>query len=143
MSEHPYTSRVHVTRSAGPDRLAVLPTGETVTFGVHGGIAAHYGIEAKEDRAATLDYVVAATAAAMVGTLARTLRDEGIVVGEGAVMGTITERPRGLSGFGWDPTFVPDGAGGLTFAEMDDDAKNAISHRRKAFLALRDALDPR
>jgi non-canonical purine NTP pyrophosphatase (RdgB/HAM1 family) len=67
----------------------------------------------------------------------------GIIIGEGAVLGTITENPRGLSGFGWDPTFVPDGGGGLTFAEMDDDAKNAISHRRKAFLALREALGPR
>ena len=29
-----------------------------------------------------------------------------------------------------------------TFAEMPAEAKNAISHRRKAFLALRDALGP-
>ena len=67
---------------------------------------------------------------------------DGSVTGEGAVLGTITPIPRGLSGFGWDSTFVPDDGDGRTFAEMDDHEKNAISHRRKAFLALRDSLVP-
>jgi non-canonical purine NTP pyrophosphatase (RdgB/HAM1 family) len=64
----------------------------------------------------------------------------GPVLGEGAVLGTIARAPRGLGGFGWDSTFIPDGGDGRTFAEMDELEKNAISHRRKAFLALRDAL---
>jgi len=34
--------------------------------------------------------------------------------------------------FGWDPVFQPDEGGGKTFAEMDKDAKNKISHRRRA-----------
>lgn len=63
-----------------------------------------------------------------------------IVVGEGAVLGSIAAEPRGLSGFGWDPAFIPDDGDGRTYGEMDDDEKNAISHRRKAFIALRDAL---
>ncbi|TFG40125.1 MAG: non-canonical purine NTP pyrophosphatase, partial [Candidatus Aminicenantes bacterium] len=63
-----------------------------------------------------------------------------IIVGEGAVLGTIAAQPRGLGGFGWDPAFIPDDGGGRTYGEMDDDEKNAISHRRKAFIALRDAL---
>lgn len=81
----PYRSRVTVTRSAGPDRSAVLPTGETVTFGVHGGIADHYGIDRSSivERAATLDYIVAAVGSAMVGTFARTLRTEGLVLDDG------------------------------------------------------------
>lgn len=62
------------------------------------------------------------------------------VVGEGAVLGTIATELRGSGGFGWDPVFIPDDGGGLTYGEMDDDAKNAISHRRKAFVALRDEL---
>ena len=62
------------------------------------------------------------------------------VIGEGVVMGTIARQPTGTGGFGWDSTFIPDGGGGRTFGEMDDDEKNAISHRRKAFVALRDAL---
>lgn len=65
---------------------------------------------------------------------------EGVVVGEGAVLGSIAPQPRGLGGFGWDGAFVPDGGDGRTFGEMAADEKNAISHRRKAFLALRDAL---
>jgi len=64
----------------------------------------------------------------------------GPVLGEGAVLGTIAQSPRGLRGFGWDSTFIPDGGDGRTFAEMDEGEKNAISHRRKAFLALREAL---
>ncbi len=47
---------------------------------------------------------------------------------EGVVNGVITEQPRGTAGFGYDPLFVPDGYT-TTFAEMDSEAKNAISHR--------------
>ena len=62
------------------------------------------------------------------------------VVGEGAAFGTIAQEPRGAGGFGWDTAFIPDDGDGRTYGEMDNDEKNAISHRRKAFLALRDAL---
>lgn len=47
---------------------------------------------------------------------------------EGIVNGVITEQPRGTAGFGYDPLFVPDGYA-TTFAEMDSESKNAISHR--------------
>lgn len=50
---------------------------------------------------------------------------------EGIVKGTIAEEPRGTAGFGYDPLFVPDGYS-TTFAEMDSEAKNAISHRGRA-----------
>ena len=50
---------------------------------------------------------------------------------EGVVNGTIAEEPRGTAGFGYDPLFVPDGYS-TTFAEMDSEAKNAISHRGRA-----------
>jgi XTP/dITP diphosphohydrolase len=50
---------------------------------------------------------------------------------DGAVEGLITESPRGSKGFGYDPVFLPDGYN-LTFAEMDMDTKNTISHRAKA-----------
>ena len=50
---------------------------------------------------------------------------------EGIVNGTIAEAPRGTAGFGYDPLFVPDGYS-TTFAEMDSEAKNAISHRGRA-----------
>jgi XTP/dITP diphosphohydrolase len=47
---------------------------------------------------------------------------------EGVVPGTIVA-PRGDGGFGFDPIFEYDGR---TFAEMDTDEKNAISHRGRA-----------
>lgn len=50
---------------------------------------------------------------------------------EGVVKGTIAEEPRGTAGFGYDPLFVPDGYS-TTFAEMDSEAKNAVSHRGRA-----------
>lgn len=47
---------------------------------------------------------------------------------EGVIHGKIIENPRGAQGFGYDPVFVPDGYE-QTFAEMDPDLKNKISHR--------------
>jgi len=58
---------------------------------------------------------------------------------EGICAGTITTAPRGEQGFGYDPLFQPDGRD-QTFAEMPPDAKNEISHRRKALDALRQFL---
>ena len=63
MPEVVYVSRVRIEREFGPARLAYLPAErEPVRFGVHGEIAAHYGVppEVAEPRATTLDYVVAA-----------------------------------------------------------------------------------
>lgn len=48
--------------------------------------------------------------------------------------------PRGPLDFGWDPIFEPDEGGGKTYAEMDKDEKNAISHRSRAFAKLKSFL---
>ncbi|MGD0606282.1 MAG: RdgB/HAM1 family non-canonical purine NTP pyrophosphatase [Streptosporangiaceae bacterium] len=53
----------------------------------------------------------------------------------GQVDGRLTRTPRGTGGFGYDPIFVPDGFD-LTTAEMTAEAKDAISHRGRAFRAL-------
>jgi XTP/dITP diphosphohydrolase len=58
---------------------------------------------------------------------------------EGVVNGVITETASGLSGFGYDPVFVPDGFD-ETFAEMSAAQKNEISHRGRAMRALVDFL---
>ncbi|HPS70917.1 MAG TPA: non-canonical purine NTP diphosphatase [Bacteroidales bacterium] len=47
---------------------------------------------------------------------------------EGSIKGTIIENKKGISGFGYDPIFIPDGYS-ETFAEMGNDLKNQISHR--------------
>lgn len=51
---------------------------------------------------------------------------------EGRAYGAIDFPPRGQFGFGYDPIFIPEGHR-FTFAEMDPQAKHAISHRAKAF----------
>ena len=53
----------------------------------------------------------------------------------GVTEGSISEAPRGESGFGFDPVFIPNGTS-MTFAEMDHSVKNRISHRGRAFSAL-------
>jgi len=53
----------------------------------------------------------------------------------GQVEGRLTRVPRGSGGFGYDPIFLPDGSD-LTTAEMTPQAKDAVSHRGRAFRAL-------
>jgi XTP/dITP diphosphohydrolase len=53
----------------------------------------------------------------------------------GEVFGDIVFPPRGDKGFGYDPIFKPVGYD-MTFAEMDKDLKNSISHRANAFAKL-------
>jgi len=62
------------------------------------------------------------------------------VFGEGVVEGTIAPNPRGAGGFGWDGAFIPAGGDGRSYGEMSEEEKNLISHRHKAFVALRNAL---
>ena len=61
------------------------------------------------------------------------------VVVEGRVDGTLAFPPRGDRGFGYDPIFTPQGHA-LTFGEMEPAAKDAMSHRARAFAQLKAAL---
>jgi hypothetical protein len=66
MSAVVYTSKIRLERRNGPLRIAHLPgEAQAVTFSVHGAIAEHYKIDPAsltESHAATIDYVIAATA---------------------------------------------------------------------------------
>lgn len=66
MSDVVYISKSHIERREGPLRIAHLPgEPQPVVFSVHGAIAKHYKIapeKLKESHAATIDYVIAATA---------------------------------------------------------------------------------
>jgi XTP/dITP diphosphohydrolase len=55
------------------------------------------------------------------------------------VRGTISFEARGSGGFGFDPIFIPEGHT-KTFAEMDLETKNTLSHRARAFRAMVDWL---
>jgi XTP/dITP diphosphohydrolase len=61
--------------------------------------------------------------------------DSGEWVVTGQVEGRLVRAPRGSGGFGYDPIFLPDGFDQTT-AEMTAEAKDAISHRGRAFRAL-------
>lgn len=65
--------------------------------------------------------------------------DGSVFAVEGIIEGDLTFPPRGGRGFGYDPIFLPEGAS-ETFGQMDPDAKEAISHRTRAFAQLRAAL---
>ena len=78
-------------------------------------------------------------AAWFTSALAVAWPDGPCVVVEGVVDGHLTFPPRGARGFGYDPLFIPNG-GALTFGEMEPAAKDAISHRTRAFEKLRAAL---
>jgi XTP/dITP diphosphohydrolase len=65
--------------------------------------------------------------------------DGQVRVFRGEVAGTLAPEPRGVSGFGWDPIFIPEGSE-LTYAQMGD-AKNEDSHRARALKAARGWLE--
>lgn len=54
---------------------------------------------------------------------------------EGRCEGTLCREPRGGQGFGYDPLFVPEGFA-CTYAELEQEQKNAISHRGRAWQQL-------
>lgn len=70
--------------------------------------------------------------------IALNINDE-IKLMDGIVNGVITHSPQGEKGFGYDPIFKPDGYE-ETFAMMNSELKNSISHRGKATSKLIDYL---
>lgn len=54
---------------------------------------------------------------------------------EGRCAGALRETAGGAGGFGYDPLFVPTGQT-LTFAELPEAEKNALSHRGRAWARL-------
>ncbi len=64
---------------------------------------------------------------------------EGTETFTGYVNGRIGREPKGVSGFGYDPLFYPEGKK-RTFAEIGKDEKNVISHRAMALRELQKYL---
>jgi XTP/dITP diphosphohydrolase len=62
-----------------------------------------------------------------------------LLTAEGRCEGSIGYELKGKRGFGYDPLFIVDGYG-CTMAELPDDVKNGISHRKRALEALMNRL---
>jgi XTP/dITP diphosphohydrolase len=77
-------------------------------------------------------FVCSAAIADLNGQIVRTA--------EGICEGVISQNPRGDSGFGYDPIFIPSGYD-LTFGELSDEIKNEVSHRAKAIRGLHGFLE--
>ena len=56
-----------------------------------------------------------------------------IIQFDGIIKGSISKERKGSNGFGYDSVFIPEGYE-ETFAEMDFEKKNEMSHRKKAFV---------
>ncbi len=108
--------------------------------------SARYGGEGLDDagRVAKLlgelrDVAPAARGARFVCVAALATPDGEVEVARGECPGVILSAPRGASGFGYDPVFQPEGFD-VSMAELSAETKNRISHRGRAFVALRDAI---
>ena len=53
----------------------------------------------------------------------------------GEIHGRIAPSPAGVGGFGYDALFIPNGQS-LSFAQMGDEEKNEISHRKRALFEM-------
>jgi XTP/dITP diphosphohydrolase len=67
---------------------------------------------------------------------------DGELVTDGRMPGRLVRHKRGANGFGYDPIFVPEGYS-QTSAELEQEAKDAISHRGQALRALAEGLATR
>ena len=63
-------------------------------------------------------------------------KDGGIYYFEGACEGNICRKPKGRSGFGYDPIFIPERYES-SFAELGESIKSKLSHRAKAVIACK------
>lgn len=80
--------------------------------------------------------------ARFVSVVCLILSDQEIHTFEGIMPGSIGFEPRGNNGFGYDPIFVPKGYE-LSYAEMDIDTKNQLSHRGQALRKAVEYLEKR
>jgi len=124
------------------DALDGAPGVYTARFGAMNGYGESHDAEANIQ--CLLDKLEEAeTRSARFRTVIALVQDGKEKLFEGVVEGEILPQRVGEGGFGYDPVFAPLEAGGLAFAQMSADAKNAISHRGRATKKLAEYLCPK
>ena len=80
--------------------------------------------------------------ARFVCAIAAAFPDGEVITTRGTIEGVIAKEPAGTNGFGYDPiVYVPES--GMTTGQMEPEAKNKISHRGKALMAMKEILKER
>jgi XTP/dITP diphosphohydrolase len=74
-----------------------------------------------------------------VTAISLTLKENHHITFLGKISGTVSLEPKGMNGFGYDPIFIPEN-NIKTFAEMNLEEKNVISHRKIAITKLKSFL---
>ena len=121
------------------DALGGAPGVYTARFGSMNGYGKSHDADANIQ--CLLDKLKdAETRTARFRTVIALVQDGREMLFEGIVEGKILKQRVGKEGFGYDPVFAPIEAGGLAFAQMSAEAKNAISHRGRATKKLADYL---
>ena len=98
-----------------------------------------YAVKFRKIQELLRDRGVTSSPARFVCHVAVARQDEIVFEAQGIVSGLIAEEPRGEGGFGYDPIFFYPPLG-RTLAELGAADKSAVSHRGKAFSALREHL---
>lgn len=98
-----------------------------------------YGVKFRKIRELLEARGATASRARFVCHVAVARQDDIIFEARGVVDGIIADEPRGENGFGYDPIFFFPPLG-RTLAELEAADKSAVSHRGKAFAALREHL---
>ena len=90
-------------------------------------------LEGVEDEKRTARFVCA---------IATVLPDGEVITAHGVIEGRLAYEPAGEKGFGYDPIlYLPEY--GCTCAELNEEDKNAISHRGRALRAMKEKLEKR
>ena len=77
--------------------------------------------------------------ACFITAISLTLKENHHIIFLGKIDGTVSLEPKGDNGFGYDPIFIPEN-NIKTFAEMNLEEKNVISHRKIAITKLKSFL---
>ena len=74
-----------------------------------------------------------------ITAISLTIKPNHHIIFLGKINGTVSLKPKGFNGFGYDPIFIPEN-NEKTFAEMHSEEKNKISHRKIAVTKLKSFL---